>query len=118
MPSYNKGDQVEYRPVGGGNDNVAHSTSEITNIVSEEGIEKYTIRNDNTGKETTYQEMNIVGKAQESVDAEYDDEYEVYALVQCTFSYIQHGSRWSQPVGGSIKMQVSSTTDSSEPSSD
>ncbi|KAI0317070.1 hypothetical protein OF83DRAFT_1059273 [Amylostereum chailletii] len=55
MPPYNKGNQVEYRPVGGGNDNVAHSTGEVTNVVSEERGEKYTIRNDNTGKETTYQ---------------------------------------------------------------
>ncbi|KAI0322147.1 hypothetical protein OF83DRAFT_1167809 [Amylostereum chailletii] len=62
MPSYKKGDQVEYRPVGGASDNVSHSTGKITNVLVEDGVERYTIRNDNTGKETTYQEMNIVGK--------------------------------------------------------
>ncbi|EIM91254.1 uncharacterized protein STEHIDRAFT_107848 [Stereum hirsutum FP-91666 SS1] len=60
---YKKGDTVEYRPIGGAADTVSHSTGTITDIVEEDGETKYTIRNDSTGKETTYQEMNIVGKA-------------------------------------------------------
>ncbi|KAH9856487.1 hypothetical protein C2E23DRAFT_881843 [Lenzites betulinus] len=62
--SYEKGDKVEYRPVGGSEDNVAHSTGVIEKIVeAEDGSSRYTIRNDNTGKSTTYQEKNIVSKA-------------------------------------------------------
>jgi len=60
MAAYNKGDKVEYRPIGGASDNVSTSTGEITAITADG---EYTIRNDNTGKETTYKEMNIVGKA-------------------------------------------------------
>ncbi|VDC05571.1 unnamed protein product [Peniophora sp. CBMAI 1063] len=62
MSDYKKGDRVEYRPIGGSSDNVAHSVGTITGTVQEEGVDKYTIRNENTGKETTYQAMNIVGK--------------------------------------------------------
>ncbi|KAI0806294.1 hypothetical protein BC629DRAFT_1486746 [Irpex lacteus] len=63
-PSYKEGDQVEYRPIGGGSDNVSHSTGVIEKISEgEDGENQYTIRNNNTGKSTTYQEMNIVGKA-------------------------------------------------------
>jgi len=63
MTSYSKGDKVEYRPIGGASDNVSHSTGEIVEVKTSEGEKSYVIRNDNTGKETTYQEMNIVGKA-------------------------------------------------------
>lgn len=91
--SFQKGDTVEYRPIGGAADTVSHSSGTITDIVEEDGVSdillslliaasfharpaffvytrvtnqrppfaimyqetKYTIRNDNTGKETTYQ---------------------------------------------------------------
>ncbi|TRM69828.1 hypothetical protein BD626DRAFT_563544 [Schizophyllum amplum] len=44
-------------------DNVSHSTGEIVEVQGSGDDAKYTIRNDNTGKETTYQPMNIVGPA-------------------------------------------------------
>ncbi|KAH8100003.1 hypothetical protein BXZ70DRAFT_1008519 [Cristinia sonorae] len=64
MADYQTGEKVEYRPIGGEHDNVAHSTGVITKIDKDEesGDNRYTIKNDNTGKETTYQAMNIVGK--------------------------------------------------------
>jgi len=63
MSDYSKGDKVEYRPIGGPSENVSHSTGVITKIhESEDGGTRYTIKNDNTGKETNYQEMNIVKK--------------------------------------------------------
>ncbi|KZV90115.1 hypothetical protein EXIGLDRAFT_647535 [Exidia glandulosa HHB12029] len=61
--SYKVGDSVEYRPIGGASDNVAHSTGEITSVEGSGEDARYTIRNGNTGKETTYQAMNIVGKS-------------------------------------------------------
>lgn len=61
--SYQVGEKVEYRPIGGSADNVSHSTGEITNIEGSGEDARFTIKNDNTGKETTYQAMNIVGKA-------------------------------------------------------
>ncbi|KAI0635692.1 hypothetical protein C8Q77DRAFT_1099041 [Trametes polyzona] len=61
--SYEKGDKVEYRPIGGSEENVAHSTGVIEDIFeAEDGSVRYAIRNDNTGKTTNYQEMNIVQK--------------------------------------------------------
>ncbi|KAL1664719.1 hypothetical protein GGF50DRAFT_126954 [Schizophyllum commune] len=62
--SYSQGDRVEYRPIGGTSDKVTHSTGEIVRIEGDGEDAKYTIRNDNTGKETTYQSTNIVGPAQ------------------------------------------------------
>ncbi|KAL1682739.1 hypothetical protein EV122DRAFT_274120 [Schizophyllum commune] len=62
--SYSQGDRIEYRPIGGTSDKVTHSTGEIIRIEGDGEDAKYTIRNDNTGKETTYQSMNIVGPAQ------------------------------------------------------
>ncbi|KAL1759519.1 hypothetical protein FB107DRAFT_271087 [Schizophyllum commune] len=62
--TYSQGDRVEYRPIGGTSDKVTHSTGEIIRIEGDGEDAKYTIRNDNTGKETTYQSMNIVGPAQ------------------------------------------------------
>jgi hypothetical protein len=32
------GDKVEYRPIGGASDNVAHSVGEITGTVEEDGV--------------------------------------------------------------------------------
>ncbi|KAL1748688.1 hypothetical protein HDZ31DRAFT_60136 [Schizophyllum fasciatum] len=61
--TYSQGDRVEYRPVGGESDNVSHSTGEIVSVEGSGEDVKYTIRNDNTGKETTYQPKNIVGHA-------------------------------------------------------
>jgi len=61
---YKEGDQVTYHPIGGASDNVASSTGQITSVFEEEGETKYTIRNDNTGKQTTYKGMNIVGHAE------------------------------------------------------
>ncbi|ODQ52828.1 hypothetical protein SAICODRAFT_7853 [Saitoella complicata NRRL Y-17804] len=55
MPQYKEGDKVEYRPIGGESDNVSHSTGVIEEIKEEDGVTKYTIKNDNTGKSTTYQ---------------------------------------------------------------
>ncbi|KAI0690623.1 hypothetical protein BC835DRAFT_1363589 [Cytidiella melzeri] len=64
MPSYKEGDKVEYRPIGGQSDNVSHSTGVIEKITEgEDGQNRYTIKNDNTGKSTEYQEKNLVGKA-------------------------------------------------------
>ncbi|KDQ57163.1 hypothetical protein JAAARDRAFT_58628 [Jaapia argillacea MUCL 33604] len=63
MTHYKSGDKVEYRPIGGASDNVAHSTGEIVDVVEEEnGEKKYAIKNDNTGKTANYMEMNIVKK--------------------------------------------------------
>ncbi|KAI0274877.1 hypothetical protein BC834DRAFT_965345 [Gloeopeniophorella convolvens] len=56
------GDRVEYKPIGGAADNVSHSTGEILNVINEGGEPRFVIKNDNTGKETTYQPMNIVKK--------------------------------------------------------
>ncbi|KAI0072958.1 hypothetical protein K474DRAFT_1667176 [Panus rudis PR-1116 ss-1] len=65
MSSYKEGQNVEYRPIGGQAENVAHSTGTITKVFdAEDGTKRYTIKNDNTGKETNYQEMNIVGPAE------------------------------------------------------
>ncbi|KZP23781.1 hypothetical protein FIBSPDRAFT_1042634 [Athelia psychrophila] len=61
MAGYKKGAKVEYRPIGGESDNVSHSTGEITSVEGRGEDARYTIKNDNTGKETTYQAMNIVG---------------------------------------------------------
>ncbi|KZT29866.1 hypothetical protein NEOLEDRAFT_1084718 [Neolentinus lepideus HHB14362 ss-1] len=57
-----KGDKIEYRPVGGQSDTVSHSTGEIVDITDEGGETRYSIKNDTTGKTTSYQEMNIVKK--------------------------------------------------------
>ncbi|KAL7279044.1 hypothetical protein PYCCODRAFT_1464302 [Trametes coccinea BRFM310] len=65
MPSaqYQKGDKVEYRPIGGPSENVAHSTGVIEDVFeAEDGTTRYAIKNENTGKTTNYQEMNIVEK--------------------------------------------------------
>ncbi|EIW57337.1 uncharacterized protein TRAVEDRAFT_48376 [Trametes versicolor FP-101664 SS1] len=63
MAGYKQGDKVEYRPIGGAAENVSHSTGVIEEIIqSEDGETRYAIRNDNTGKTTNYQEMNIVQK--------------------------------------------------------
>ncbi|KAI9000546.1 hypothetical protein BD414DRAFT_471976 [Trametes punicea] len=63
MPAYQKGDKVEYRPIGGSEENVSHSTGVIEDVFeAEDGTTRYAIKNDNTGKSTNYQEMNIVKK--------------------------------------------------------
>ncbi|KAH9926822.1 hypothetical protein B0H21DRAFT_763935 [Amylocystis lapponica] len=63
MADYQKGDKVEYRAIGGASDNVSHSTGTIQDVTTaEDGTNRYTIKNENTGKSTTYQEMNIVRK--------------------------------------------------------
>ncbi|KAI0004108.1 hypothetical protein BJV74DRAFT_881285 [Russula compacta] len=62
MANYKAGDRVEYRPVGGAADNVSHTTGEILDVIDEGEEPRYVIRNDNTNKETTYQEKNIVKK--------------------------------------------------------
>ncbi|KAH7884529.1 hypothetical protein F5I97DRAFT_1812315, partial [Phlebopus sp. FC_14] len=49
------GDKVEYRPVGGASDTVSHSVGEIVEIHGSGEDATYSIRNDNTGKTTTYQ---------------------------------------------------------------
>jgi len=60
--AYKVGDKVEYRPIGGASDNVAHSKGEIVDIIEEEEETRYAIKNENTGKTTNYLEMNIVKK--------------------------------------------------------
>ncbi|KAI0049784.1 hypothetical protein FA95DRAFT_1556488 [Auriscalpium vulgare] len=60
--TYKQGDKVEYKPIGGAADNVSHSTGQIVDVVNDESENRYVIKNDNTGKETTYQEKNIVKK--------------------------------------------------------
>ncbi|KAI0360113.1 hypothetical protein OH77DRAFT_1419504 [Trametes cingulata] len=63
MAAYKKGDKVEYRPIGGAEENVAHSTGVIEDVFeAEDGSTRYAIKNDSTGKTTNYQEMNIVKK--------------------------------------------------------
>ncbi|THH01594.1 hypothetical protein EW026_g1129 [Hermanssonia centrifuga] len=63
MPSYKEGDHVEYRPIGGEQDNVSHSTGTVQKVVEEEdGDVRVTIKNDNTGKATNYMEKNIIRK--------------------------------------------------------
>jgi len=65
-PQYKTGDQVEYRPVGGGDDNVSRSRGEIKDVILDEsGQVRYAIQNANTRKTTNYKEMNIVGKIEE-----------------------------------------------------
>ncbi|EPQ54239.1 hypothetical protein GLOTRDRAFT_18905, partial [Gloeophyllum trabeum ATCC 11539] len=72
------GDKVEYRPVGGAEDNVSHSTGEIVDIVEADGQSaygnvvmpyshsrpaqetRYAIKNDNTGKTTNYLVGNLL----------------------------------------------------------
>ncbi|KAF8127046.1 hypothetical protein EV363DRAFT_1267809 [Boletus edulis] len=61
-PQYQKGDRVEYRPVGGGNDNVSHSVGEVVDVLGSGAELRYSIKNDNTGKKTNYQAKNIVRK--------------------------------------------------------
>ncbi|EPT05668.1 hypothetical protein FOMPIDRAFT_1111309, partial [Fomitopsis schrenkii] len=62
-PRFQQGDKVEYRPIGGSQETVAHSTGTIERVgEAEDGSTRYTIKNDNTGKSTSYQEMNIVKK--------------------------------------------------------
>ncbi|KAI0749540.1 hypothetical protein C8Q80DRAFT_1269402 [Daedaleopsis nitida] len=64
--AYQKGDKVEYRPIGGAAENVAHSTGVIEDVFdAEDGTPRYAIKNNNTGKSTNYQEMNIVQKVNE-----------------------------------------------------
>ncbi|KAH9945273.1 uncharacterized protein BXZ73DRAFT_96260 [Epithele typhae] len=66
MVHYVKGDKVEYRPIGGGEENVAHSTGVVENVFdAEDGSQRFSIKNDKTGKSTNYQEMNIVRKINE-----------------------------------------------------
>lgn len=38
-----KGDEVEYRPIGGAADNVSHSTGTITEVVQAEGVSRTTL---------------------------------------------------------------------------
>jgi len=62
---YKQGDQVEYRPVGGSDDNVSHSVGEIKDIIEDDSGEvRYAIQNANTGKVTNYKVSNIVGKTE------------------------------------------------------
>ncbi|KAI0787909.1 hypothetical protein C8Q74DRAFT_1366713 [Fomes fomentarius] len=66
MVGYQKGDKVEYRPIGGSEENVAHSTGVIQDVVeADDGSSRYSIKNDKTGKTTQYQEMNLVKKVGE-----------------------------------------------------
>ncbi|KAG6334223.1 hypothetical protein ID866_4867, partial [Astraeus odoratus] len=57
-----QGDHVEYRPVGGGEDNVSHTTGTIDSVERTGDQERYLIKNDKTRKSTSYQEKNIVKK--------------------------------------------------------
>ncbi|KAI6003416.1 hypothetical protein EDC04DRAFT_2563366, partial [Pisolithus marmoratus] len=56
------GDRVEYRPVGGSEDTVSHSTGVVETTEGAGEQTRYVIKNDNTGKSTSYQEKNIVRK--------------------------------------------------------
>lgn len=68
-----KGDKVEYRPVGGAQDNVSHSVGEIVDVHGSGAVRdnrmpsmlsnglrvrfqdlRYSIKNNNTGKKTSY----------------------------------------------------------------
>ncbi|KAG8213422.1 hypothetical protein J3R82DRAFT_11924, partial [Butyriboletus roseoflavus] len=49
------GDKVEYRPVGGAQDNVSHSVGEIVEIRGSGADLRYRIKNDHTLKVTSYQ---------------------------------------------------------------
>jgi hypothetical protein len=37
-PDPQTGDRVEYRPIGGGTDNVSHSTGEIVDVTDKDGV--------------------------------------------------------------------------------
>ncbi|KIK12968.1 hypothetical protein PISMIDRAFT_119890, partial [Pisolithus microcarpus 441] len=52
---HQEGDHVEYRPVGGAEDTVSHSTGVIEAIEGAGEQARYVIKNDNTGKTTSYQ---------------------------------------------------------------
>ncbi|KAI6024670.1 hypothetical protein BKA83DRAFT_4002534, partial [Pisolithus microcarpus] len=52
---HQEGDHVEYRPVGGAEDTVSHSTGSIEAIEGAGEQARYVIKNDNTGKTTSYQ---------------------------------------------------------------
>lgn len=62
MTQYKVGDKVEYRPIGGGHDNVAHSEGEIVEITGSGNSTRFSIKNAKTQKVTAYEEMNIIGK--------------------------------------------------------
>jgi len=64
MAQYKPGDRVEYRPIGGASDNVAHSVGEILSVDETGEDVKYNIRNDNTHKATGYSEKNVVKKVE------------------------------------------------------
>ena len=54
--SLQPGDFVEYRPIGGAQDNVVHSKGEIKQVIETEGGGvRYAIKNEHTGKVTKYQ---------------------------------------------------------------
>ncbi|KAI6006534.1 hypothetical protein F5J12DRAFT_692060, partial [Pisolithus orientalis] len=50
-----QGDHVEYRPVGGAEDTVSHSTGVVEAVEGTGDQTRYVIKNDNTGKSTSYQ---------------------------------------------------------------
>ncbi|KIM68435.1 hypothetical protein SCLCIDRAFT_1209249 [Scleroderma citrinum Foug A] len=62
MTEYKQGNHVEYRPVGGASENVSHTTGVIEEVQEHGDDKRYAIKNDNTGKTTSYQGKNIVQK--------------------------------------------------------
>ncbi|KAI1865743.1 hypothetical protein JX265_008066 [Neoarthrinium moseri] len=58
---YKKGDNVQYKPIGGPNSQVSDTTGKVMGAVNDESGIKYEIRNDNTGKTSRVQEGNIEG---------------------------------------------------------
>ncbi|KAJ4485001.1 hypothetical protein C8J55DRAFT_509487 [Lentinula edodes] len=73
--TYEAGDHVQYKAVGGGKGTTSTTEGEIQEVITHKrpagdtGVKvnatpedpRYVIRNDNTGKETAYKEQNIDG---------------------------------------------------------
>ncbi|KAG1751110.1 hypothetical protein EDB19DRAFT_1903971 [Suillus lakei] len=65
MTDYQPGDKVRYKPIGGATSKVNETIGEIVNVKGSGADAQYTIKNDNTGKRTTYRAGNIEGKVSE-----------------------------------------------------
>ncbi|KAG1743166.1 WD40-repeat-containing domain protein [Suillus paluster] len=63
---YQPGDKVKYRPIGGATSKVAETVGEIVDVKGSGEDTQYSIKNDHTGKTTTYYARNVEGKVPES----------------------------------------------------
>ncbi|KAG0691896.1 hypothetical protein DFH29DRAFT_840396 [Suillus ampliporus] len=60
--SYQPGDKVKYKPIGGATTHVSNAVGEIVDVKGSGEETQYSIKNDHTGKTTTYYARNIEGK--------------------------------------------------------